>query len=273
MCPAGKVRGPVPFRPAPLARLARRLLPAVLAVLLVAACEVRTTVTVQVREDGSGVVEVAGGLDEDALARLPDLDDDGVSDAADLAALVRTDDLEAAGWSVASPDTDGEGRTWIRITRPFGTPAEADAILVELTGPAGALRELHLSREHSFGRTRYEFSGTADLSAGLEAFGDEGLAAALEGEPLGEDAAAIEARIGRPLADAVRLSVTASLPGGDTTWSPRLGDPPVAMEADSTVVDTGVLVLVAVAAACLVAVVVLLATRALRARRPAQSGS
>jgi hypothetical protein len=70
------------------------------------------------------------------------------------------------------------------------------------------------------------------------------------------------------------VSVTAGLPGGDTTWSPRLGDPPVAMEADSTVVDTGVVALVALAAVCLVALVALLATRAVRARRrPAQSGS
>ena len=238
----------------PRARLARRLLPAALAVLAVAGCEVRTTVTVDVADDGSGSVEVATGLDADALGRVPDL-------------------LEEAGWSVAAPEADGDGTTWLRVTRPFATPAEADRILAELTGPTGALRDLHVSREHSFGRTEYGFSGTADLSAGLEAFGDEGLAAALDGEPLGEDAAAIEARIGRPLADAVLLDVTARLAGEETTWSPRLGDPPLAMAAENTVVDTGVVVLVAVAGLCVVALVALLVVRVVRGARRGHSGA
>jgi len=76
---------------------ARRLLPALVALLATAACQVRTAVTIDVDHDGSGTVEVAAGLDAEALAQLPDLDDDGDADAADLAALVRTDDLEQAG--------------------------------------------------------------------------------------------------------------------------------------------------------------------------------
>jgi hypothetical protein len=261
-------------RPRPGARVARvrRLLPVVAIALVAAACEVRTTVTVDVEDDGSGTVEVAAGLDAEALGELPDLDDDGTSDAADLAALVRTDDLQAAGWSVSDPDTDGDGTTWIRVRRPFGTPEEADEILAQLTGPDGALRDMHVRREHGFGRTTYELTGTADLSAGLEAFGDEGLAAALDGEPLGEDAAAIEARIGRPLADAFRLSIVADLPGEATTWSPRLGDPPLAMEAESQVVDGGVVALLTLAVLCVVALVALLVLRLLRARG-AQNGS
>ena len=260
-------------RVVPACRLVRCLLSAVVVALVAAACEVQTTVRVDVEDDGSGTVEVAAGLDAEALAELPDLDGDGTSGAADLAALVRTDDLRTVGWSVSDPDTEGDGTTWIRVTRPFGTPAEADEVLAQLTGPGGALRDLHVGREHSFGRTTYRFSGTADLSAGLEAFGDEGLAAALDGEPLGEDAAAIEARIGRPLADAVRLSVTADLPGEATTWSPRLGDAPLTMAAESEVVDTGVIALVAAAALCVVALVALLVVRAVRGARRAQSGS
>jgi hypothetical protein len=271
--PRSRPRSRVRPRVVPARRLVRCLLPAVVVALVAAACEVQTTVTVDVEDDGSGTVEVAAGLDAAAVAELPDLDDDGRSGAADLAALVRTDDLQTAGWSVGDPDTDGDGTMWIRATRPFGTPAEADEILAQLTGPGGALRDLHVGREHSFGRTTYRFSGAADLSAGLEAFGDEGLAAALDGEALGEDAAAIEARIGRPLADAFRLSVTADLPGEATTWSPRLGDPPLAMAAESEVVDAGVVALVAVAALCVVALVGLLVVRAVRGARRAQSGS
>lgn len=247
----------------------RRLVFAALSLVLVLAtgCQVHTTVTVDVAEDGSGTVEVAVGLDGEAMSRLPDLDEDGTPGPADLAALVRADDLVAAGWTVAEPDARADGTTWVRATRAFGTPDEAEAILAELTGPDGALRDLQVARRDSFGRSRYELSGTIDLSGGLEAFGDEGLAAALDGEPLGEDVAAIEMRYGRPVAEMFAFELTASLPGADASWSPRLGDEPVDVRADSTVYDWPVLGLAAVAVAALVALAAVLVTRAVRARR------
>ncbi|MBN2622065.1 MAG: hypothetical protein JXA83_01795 [Acidimicrobiales bacterium] len=252
--------------------MSRRLLIAPLSLFLVvvlAACNVRTAVTVDVADDGSGTVEVALGLDADAVGRLPDLDDDGASGPADLAALVRADDLVAAGWSVDAPEADADGTTWLRVSRPFGTPAEAEQILAGVAGPDGALRDLRLTRTESFGRTQYEFTGTADLSGGLEAFGDEGLAAALDGEPLGEDAAAIELRAGEPLADVFTFEVVARLPGESTTWAPRLGDGPVEMSSSSTVIDWPVVALAVLAAASAAAVVVVLALRTGRSRRRA----
>jgi hypothetical protein len=247
----------------------RRLCLAALSLLVVvgaSACQVRTNVTVDVADDGSGTVEVAVGLDAEALARVPDVDANGTNDGADLAGLVRADDLTAAGWTVAPPEAEG-GTMWLRVSRPFGTPEEADVILAELTGPSGPLRDLHVTRSDSFGRTEYTFAGTADLSGGLEAFGDEGLAAALEGEPLGEDAAAIEARVGQPLADTFTVEITSRLAGDETAWTPRLGDPALAMSAATTRYDVPVVVLSAVAVAALVALAVVLAARAVRSRR------
>ena len=247
-------------------RLLRSALLLVLAVLA-AACQLRTTVTVDVADDGSGTVEVAVGLDAEAVERLPDLDGDGTGGPGDLAALVRDDDLVAAGWTVDEPRADDDGTLWLRIAHAFGTVDEAERIMASLTGPEGPLRDLHVTRDESFGRTTYGFSGTADLSGGLEAFGDAGLAEALDGEPLGEDAAAIEARLGRPLAEAITFEVVAELPAGGQTWTPRLGEEPVAMETEGTAYDWPVFALAAVAASSLVALVVVLATRALRSRR------
>lgn len=249
--------------------MTRRLLRSALLLTLVAvaaACQVRTTVTVDVAEDGSGTVEVAVALDEAAVGQLPDLDGDGTGGPGDLVALVRDDDLVAAGWQVDEPEA-ADGQLSLRVSRPFGTTEEADVILAGLTGPDGPLRDLHVTRSESFGRTTYGFTGTADLSGGLEAFGDAGLAEALDGEPLGEDAAAIEARVGRPLADVFAFEVTAVLPAGGDTWTPRLGDGPVAMEAESTAYDWPVLALAALAVVCLVALVVVLAVRGVRSRR------
>ncbi|HET6951695.1 MAG TPA: hypothetical protein VFI47_15035 [Acidimicrobiales bacterium] len=234
--------------------------------LLATACQVRVAVTVDVAGDGSGSVEVATGLDADALARVPDMDDDGTSGSADLGALIRKDDLVAAGWTVTGPDTGGDGVTWVRATKPFGTPEEAEAVLAEVSGPDGPLHDLRVSRRESFGRTELTFSGTADLRGGLEAFGDAGLAAALDGEPLGEDAAAIEARIGQPLADAVPVEVTARLPGDDTTWTPRLGEGPVAMASEATLYHRPTLALLGLAGACVLALLVVLVVRSVRRR-------
>jgi hypothetical protein len=248
----------------------RLLLPlSILLALAASACQVRTTVDVAMAEDGSGEVAVTVRLDAEALARVPDVDGDGTSGLADLAALVRTEDLVAAGWTVGEPAESGEGGAALRVTRPFGTPDEADTILAELTGPSGVLRDLDVSRSTSFGRTELGFSGTADLSGGLEAFGDEGLAAALDGEPLGQDAAAIEAAAGVPLAEAVTFEITADLDGSATSWTPVLGEAPVTMAADTTAYDLPVLVLVAVAVAAALALVAVLVVRLARSRRRA----
>jgi len=236
----------------------------VLAVLLAAGCQVRTAVTVTVGDDGSGSVEVAVGLDAEALARVPDLDGNGASDPADLVRLVRVDDLTAAGWTVGevSSSADADGFVWLRATKPFGTPAEARSVLAELTGPDGGLRDLSVARSASYGKTSYEFSGVADLSGGLEAFGDEGLATALDGEPLGEDAADIAQRLGAPLEDMVKLSVEVSLPGDVTDrWSPVLGGAPVDMSASSTVYNRLVLALTAIALGCAIALIAVLFLR------------
>ena len=238
----------------------RRFLPALLVGVLAAGCQVQTKVAVHMDEDGSGTVEVAVGLDEAALAELPDLDRSGVGDPADLTKLVRVDDLKATGWDVAAPEADG-GMTWVRATKPFGTPAEAAQILTELTGPDGGLRGFRLERHRSFGSTSYDFAGTADLSGGLEAFGDAGLAAALDGEPLGEDVTAIEQRLGQPLSEMVKLDIDVELPGTSQSWSPVLGGETVAMSTSSTVYDKAVLLLAAVAVLCLLGLGVVLLVR------------
>src|SRR5690606_41264148 len=110
--------------------------------------------------------------------------------------------------------------------RAFGTPEEAERVLAELTGPDGPLGDVRRVRSESFGRDRFELSGTVDLRDGLEAFGDEAMAAVLEGEPLGEDPAVSEERLGRPLAQAFTFELVAAVPGGTTSRSPRPGAGP-----------------------------------------------
>lgn len=244
-------------------RRVRRIALVVVACLMAVGCQVRTVVTVDVAEDGSGTVEVAVGLDDEAVGQIPDLDDNGSTDQTDLTQLVRVEDLTAAGWEVAEAEVE-DGTTWFRISKPFGTPAEANEILAELTGPEGPLRDFELTRSTGFGRDGFELTGTVDLSGGLEAFGDEGLAAALDGEPLGEDAAAIEQRLGRPLAEMFTFEMDVNMPGASDSFSPALGEGPVQIAAESTTTDTGVFALVGVALLCALAIPVVLVVRRIR---------
>jgi hypothetical protein len=233
----------------------RALLALVASILATAGCQVRTEVGVRVEEDGSGVVSVAVGLDEDAVDRVGRLED-----------ALRLEDLVATGWEISEPTLEADGFTWIRGSKPFATAAEAGQVMAEVAGEHGPFREFAVTRERSFARTSYGFEGTIDLTGGLEAFGDDALAAALDGEPLGEDIAAIEERIGAAIDEAFSIRVAVRLPGdlGSTNaptraengavWEPRLSEPgAIELRAESEVVRTRTIVLTVLAVLALVA--------------------
>lgn len=230
---------------------ARRLLGLLAVVVVATACQVRTEVAVDVDDDGSGTVTVAVGLDPDAASRFPGLADD-----------LRVDDLEATGWTVTGPAVEADGFSWIRASKPFATPEDAGGVLAEIAEIAGTdapFRDFAVTRERSFARTEYGFTGTVDFSGGLEAFGDEALTAALDGEPLGESVQAIEDRIGQAIDQAFTFRVAVGLPGevesnaptsasNGAVWEPRLSEGrAITLAASSEVVRTRSLVLAALA--------------------------
>lgn len=249
----------------PLVRRAR-VLPLVAAlVVAAAACRVDATVDLTMAEDGSGEVVVTVALDADAAARVPDLADD-----------LRVRDLEATGWEVAGPDPADDGGVTIVARKPFATPEQGRAVLREVGGRGGILRAIELRRDHTFGETIWTFGAGLDLSAGLGTFSDEDLDAVLGSDTFGLDQAALEAQLGEPLADTLRVSVTATLPEGEFTtngevdgatsarWSAQLGDEPERMAAESSERATTVWILAGVSAAALALLGLLLVVRLVR---------
>jgi hypothetical protein len=247
----------------------RRALALLLVVAAAAGCQVRTEIGVEVEDDGSGTVSVAVGLDADAMSKVPGLEQE-----------LRLDDLRATGWEITGPTLEADGFTWIRGSKGFETPEQAASVLAEVAGEDGPFRDFIVTRDRSFAHTTYGFRGTVDFTGGLEAFGDDALAATLDGEPLGEDVAAIEDRIGQAIDDAFTFRIAVRMPGGlsssnapteadnGAVWQPRLSEGgPIALLATSQATRTKTLALTAVAVLAALAALVVLVGLPWRRRR------
>jgi hypothetical protein len=241
---------------------------AVLAVLTLGACQVSTTVGVDARADGSGVVRATVTLDKDAAGQVPD-----------LRTQLRVDDLRSAGWRVEGPTPTKDGGAVLSASKGFASPAEATTVVEQLSGPTGPFRAFTLRRSRSFAKTRVSFRGHVDLSKGLAAFSDSELRTRL-GSDLGFDPEALQGRLGRSLARIFPVTVAVRLPGSvesnaplragnGARWSPTFGES-VALTATSEQWNTRNLAAAGLAVLAGLALLALLAAPALpRPARPA----
>ena len=243
----------------PAAVLGRRLL-GVLGLVVVAACQVQVGVDVEADGNGAGQVQVGVALDADAARQVPGLADQ-----------FQVEDLVGAGWTVTGPAVEEDGRTWVRASKPFATPAEAAAVLGQVSGPGGPFRDFRLERSRSFFAETWRLLGTVDLTGGLAAFSDDALRERLDGTSFGVTDADLERRAGQPLDRAVRFRVEAELPGsvrsngpvdveGRAVWLPALGEV-TALAAQGRVLDARRIASLALGAMAGAALVVLLAYR------------
>lgn len=245
-----------------------RLLAIAVLVVAAAGCRVDVELGVDVAQDGSGTIEVAVGLDPDAAGRVPRLVDQ-----------LEVGDLREAGWVITGPAVADDGWTWIRASKPFASPEQAGAVLAEITGADGPVRDFSIEREASAFFERWRLEGRVDLRAGLDAFSDDALRARLDGTSFGVDLAELERRAGVPLEEAVQFRVAARLPGtltsnasvdvaGAAVWRPVLGDD-LRIDATGRIADTGRLALAGLAVLSgVTGGLVLLAQGVRRRRRP-----
>jgi hypothetical protein len=220
------------------ARRKATLVAAALAVALTTgACRVDVSVGIDADDDGGGEVRAQARLDGPAVTQL------GGPDPGDR---IRLDDLRAAGWEIEGPTDQDDGGLEIVATHDFDTAEEAEALVADLGGDPGPLRGFAVSQHRSFAKTTTEFRGTVDLQAGLGAFTDPDLQAALQATadaPLGVTTAALEKRLGAALDRLFGLQVAVRLPGtvasnaptetdNGAVWAPSLGEE-VVLEASS----------------------------------------
>jgi hypothetical protein len=179
---------------------------------------------VDAEADGSGTVTVTATADAELLARAPGAVED-----------LRFDDARAAGWTVTGPTPTDSGGAQVILSKAFGTPEQATAILAEINGPSGPLRGVTLTQDREFARVTTGVTGQVLLEGGVGAFADEALVQVAGKVPLAEQVAAQAAAGGVPLEQALGLTVTVDLPGtvtatngtaagGSVTWTPSLAD-------------------------------------------------
>ena len=232
--------------------------------LLAAACKVDTTVTVTVHDDGSGVVTVTAVLDPDAVKAAE-------SGGGKLEDRVRLGDLTNAGWTVQPWARAADGSAQITFTKPFSSPEQATAIVHELNGAAGPLRDVTVTRDSGTFSTSYSTAGTVDLKdlqTGLTS--DKDVVGSLLGQSV--DAGAVDQSLLADLRDSFGLTVKVELPGGTTVVKGTPGQVK-AVDASTSVLDTTRVILVTIAIVLVVlAIVVLLWPGRRRRRRATRRG-
>ena len=152
---------------------------------------------------GAGRVTVEVSLDREAATRAGDL-------------RPRVTDLRRAGWEVRGPARRPDGGIGLSARKRFASVEEATQILRDVGTP---LRDVRLTRSRSFAKTRTGFTGTIDLSRGVESFSDAELQRQLGGRPLGVESQRLDA-----VNDALTMRVRARLPGGGASWEAKAGD-------------------------------------------------
>ena len=178
-------------------------------VLVLSACQVGSTVSVEVAGDGSGVVGVEVLLDAEATVAVGNLE-----------RQLRYDDLVEAGWSVDRPVRTEDGGTLVTAAKSFEVPNQLGPLLDEILGPT-VFNQVELVRRRSFATTVWQIAGTIDVSSGLELFTDPELRETLSGLPLGRTEDEIASLVGCETpcdpAEAFTMELVVALPGETDT--------------------------------------------------------
>lgn len=190
-------------------RTVRRLLGAVVLVVVLAGCRVEATVEVEVAADGSGRVALEAVFDPAAVEAL-----DGLAEG------VLLTDLAAAGWDVTRPELAVDGSITISANRAVASGAGLQRALDDIAG-AGVFTDVRLTSTDRFAGRTQSLSFDIDLSEGWNLFSDAEVAAALDGEPFGVPVAQLTD--GRSIDDVLGVSVIATL-SGDEEQAPLSGD-------------------------------------------------
>ena len=170
----------------------------VIAVMVLSACQVDTTIDISMHSDGSGTITLTAIADADIVTKAPGLAED-----------LRFDDAKTAGWTVDGPTKTSSGGLQGRAAHDFANPEEATALLQSINGSGGPLHDVTVTRTVNPDGTTIELVGSLRID-GLAAFADPDVLAAIGATPYADQVATA----GEGPRQAVVVTVrAASLPG------------------------------------------------------------
>jgi hypothetical protein len=225
-------------RPDPWVRRVGVGLAAVLMVLILAGCQVTTSVMVSVQQNGTGSVTVVVTADRAAVLAV-----------GGIAGQLQDSDLAAAGWRVTTA-SGSDGTEVVTLTHGFSELSQVPTILAEVgRAPTGAhtpLFAVEITQTRTFFKTTTTAVGRVDLTCGLACFGDAGLKraygselglapAGLEG-PGGTAATERDFRFSLVLRIPGKTGASDAPPGQQLRWTPVLGRQ-TPISARSTAID------------------------------------
>ena len=212
---------------------------ALLLLLLLSACSVDATVTVKVRDDGSGYVQADVTADAEAVQAAE-------VGGGKLEDRVRLGDLPAAGWTVEPWVRNQDGSASITLRKPFTDVDEIPGILHELNGDHGPLQSSDFTRSRSFFSTKYAATGEIDLGAiGTGITDDAQLVQQLLAQ--GVDVAGIDAQLLDQLKRAFTMKLVVDLPGHKPVTIQPAAGAKAPVDVSSSVQDTRRVTLVVIA--------------------------
>lgn len=233
--------------------------------LLVSACSVDTTVTVKVREDGSGFVRVDVLADAEAVQQAQ-------VGGGTLEERVRLADLSAAGWTVEPWVRNLDGSASLTLSKPFTDVDQVSGILAELSGDAGPLQASEFTRTRSLFSTKTAASATVDvdrMTTGILA--DPDLVASLQAQGL--DVAAVDQQLAAQLREAFHLKLVVELPDGQRTVVEPAAGAPATVDSAASVLDTRRILFTVLALVLLAGVIVVLLWPRRRVQRRRREGT
>ena len=214
----------------------RILFLAFVVVIFLSACQVDSSVSIEVEENGSGTVTVSVGLDDSALDEIGDLDKQ-----------LQLGDLSGTAWSVSKPvKLDTDSKTVITASTKFEGAEGLSSALAQIAGPS-VFSGTELSLEKTFAKNVWSIKGKINLSKGLNLFSDSALDEVLDGYLFGRTLEDLTFLMGcEPPCDQINnffMDLSVSLPGssdkedGTQTWTVPLGDQTSTPFELSTTVD------------------------------------
>jgi hypothetical protein len=213
-------------------------------VVLSSACSVDATVTVKVRDDGSGAVQAVVSADAEAVQAAE-------VGGGKLEDRVRLSDLPAAGWTVEPWVRNPDGSATLTLRKPFTDVDDVPAILHELNGDHGPLQASAFTRTRSFFSTKYTATGQIDLAKiGTGVSDDPQLVQQLQAQ--GVDVAGIDAHLLDQLQRALNVRLVVELPGREPVTIEPAAGAAADVDVSSSVRDTRRVMLVALAGGLLV---------------------